>query len=278
MTELASVLRSWRDRVSPAAAGLPSGGDRRSPGLRREELAALAGLSVDYVVRLEQGRASNPSPQVLRSLARALRLTEAERDHLFRVAGAAVPLATSVPRHITPGIQRIVDRLGDVPVGVFSASWDTLLYNPLWTALFGNPPLTGRNANLVWTHFTSRRTDVDFTEGHHEEFARDLVADLHSAVGRYPEDAPLLTLIAELKQVSPEFAALWGTATIGQHQESQKTVHTALVGPLVVDCDVLSTPGTDMKIVVYTAVPGSQDAEKLDLLRVSALQTFAPAE
>ncbi|WP_231567115.1 helix-turn-helix transcriptional regulator [Frigoribacterium sp. MEB024] len=127
MSEFADVLRSWRDRVSPADVGLPAGVGRRTTGLRREELAALAGVSVDYVVRLEQGRATNPSPQMLRALAVALRLSDDERDHLYRSAGAAPPSAEVVPRHVGPGVQRIVDRLGDVPLAVFSATHDILL-------------------------------------------------------------------------------------------------------------------------------------------------------
>ena len=152
--ELAVILRAWRDRLAPEAAGMPPGTGRRAPGLRREELAALAGVSVDYLVRLEQGRSTSPSPQVLASIARALRLTNEERDHLYRVAGAAVPTGADVPRHLTPSIQRIVDRLGDTPAAVFSATWDLISWNPLWAALQGDPSLySGTSANLAWRVF-----------------------------------------------------------------------------------------------------------------------------
>src|SRR4051812_34415335 len=126
MDEFAAVLRAWRDRMRPEEAGLPAGPGRRTPGLRREELAALAGVSVEYIVRLEQGRAQHPSAQMLGALARALRLSEDERDHLYRVGGAALPARGLVPRHIPAGVQRMMDRLGDVPLGVMSASWDVL--------------------------------------------------------------------------------------------------------------------------------------------------------
>ena len=275
MSELSTLLRMWRDRVRPIEAGLPSGGDRRSPGLRREELAALANLSVDYIVRLEQGRAKNPSAQVLGSLARALRLTEDERDHLFQVGGAAVPTRTMVPRHVTPGVQHIVDRLGEVPVSVFSAAWDTLLVNDLWETLFGQTPTTGRSSNLLWNRFTGAPSPVTHSPEHGVEFSRDLVCDVHVATARYPDDAALTSLIADLRAASPEFEALWSTAGVGQHRESRKTVHNPLVGPITFDCDVLSAPGSDLKIVVYTVIPGSEDAAKLDLLRVSALRAFA---
>jgi len=235
----------------------------------------LANLSVDYVVRLEQGRAKHPSGQALGSLARALRLTDDERDHLFRVGGVAVPTDRMVPRHVSPGVQHIVDRLGEVPVSVFSASWDTLLVNDLWVTLFGEAPMTGRAANLIWKRFTGTLANVTHTPEHEAEFQRDLVADLRKAASCYPDDAPLSALIADLRSTSPEFEQLWGTASIGYHRESRKTVHNPLVGDITFDCDVLSAPGTDQKIVVYTVVPGSEDAAKLDLLRVSAVRAFA---
>jgi transcriptional regulator with XRE-family HTH domain len=276
MSELATLLRAWRDRVTPVEAGLPGGGDRRSPGLRREELAMLSNLSVDYIVRLEQGRATHPSPQVLASLARALRLTDDERDHFFRVGGVAVPTRTMVPRHVTPGVQHIVDRLGEVPVSVFSAAWDTLLVNDLWLTLFGDAPGRGARAgNLVWNRFTGGVSPVTHSAEHGAEFHRDLVADVHVASSRYPDDAALASLIADLRATSEEFEALWNSATFGEHRESRKTVHNVLVGPITFDCDVLAAPGSDLRIVVYTVVPGSEDAEKLDLLRVSAVRTFA---
>src|SRR5215470_8862537 len=112
-TELGAALRAWRDRVRPEEVGLRGGGRRRSPGLRREELASLAGISVDYLVRLEQGRATNPSPQVLAALSRALRLTIEERDHLYTIAGQAAPRRTRIPSHVPPTVQRLVDRLAD---------------------------------------------------------------------------------------------------------------------------------------------------------------------
>src|SRR5215216_3467032 len=114
--ELAACLRSWRDRLQPAEAGLPSGGARRAPGLRREEVSHLAGVSVDYLARLEQGRAAHPSPSVLATLARALRLSDDERAHLFRVAGHAEPYPGGMRRHLTPSVQRVMDRLVEVPV------------------------------------------------------------------------------------------------------------------------------------------------------------------
>ena len=279
MDEFASVMRSWRDRVDPAEVGLPAGAGRRAPGLRREELAALAGISVDYIVRLEQGRATHPSPQLLAALATALRLSTEERDHLYRFAGAAPPSAAVVPRHITPGVQRLVDRLGDVPLAVFTATFDILLWNGLWSALTGDPSrYRGIETNLVWRHFMIGHAGVDFDDVHEEEFSADLTADLRSAVGRYPADPRLTELVARLRAESPEFERRWSVARIAEHRSSRKTMTGTAVGSITLDCDVLSVPGSDLRIVVYTAVPGSEDASKLELLRVTGLQSLQPSE
>ncbi|MFD4182039.1 helix-turn-helix domain-containing protein, partial [Rhodococcus sp. NPDC058514] len=238
MDEFARVLRAWRDRVQPEEVGLPPGTGRRSRGLRREELAMLAGVSVDYVVRLEQGRATSPSAQLLGALARALRLTDEERDHLYRVGGVAVPAPASLPRHVGPGVQRIVDRLGDVPVAVYSAAHDLLLWNPLWAALLGDPSTrSGFRRNLVWLVFTETRTPVTHTAVGEDEFRADLVADLRSAVGRYPDDAPLRDLVDRLLAESGEFAARWAQAHVALHRSSRKIEHTRAVGDNTVDCD-----------------------------------------
>lgn len=181
MSELASTLKARRDRVTPGQVGLPAGAGRRTPGLRREELAALAGISVDCVVRLEQGRAANPSPQLLGALARALRPDEDERDHLYRMAGFAPAARGLVPRHITPGVQRMLDRLDDVPVGAFTAAWETVAWNPLWAALTGDPSLhAGLHRFLPWRLFVDGDGAMDVDDEHAEEF----FADLRAATGR----------------------------------------------------------------------------------------------
>lgn len=277
MDEFAEVLRAWRDRLSPQEAGLPAGARRRTPGLRREELATLAGVSVEYLVRLEQGRARHPSPQLLGALARALRLTDSERDHLYRVGGVAAPSDGFVSQHITPGVQRVLDRLGDVPIGVHSAAWDLLWWNPLWAALTGDPSeLRGLERNVAWRHFMVAPGVIDFDEHHAEEFAGDLAADLREAAGRYPRDPGLATLIARLRAESPAFGQRWGEARVARHRSSTKTATATPVGPIAVDCDVLTAPGTDLRIVVYTVAPASEDASKLELLRVTGRNALTP--
>jgi transcriptional regulator with XRE-family HTH domain len=272
-TELGTALRAWRDRLRPDEVGLPSGGRRRSPGLRREELAGLAGVSVDYLVRLEQGRASNPSTQVLASLARALRLTETERDLLYACAGTAPPTASVVSRHISPGLHRILDRLADTPVGVYTASWELVLANPLWQALFGEPERpAGRERNLIWRYFTDEHSSVARTSEEYGRFARTMVSDLHDAAARYADDRELRAMIADLQARSDWFAQLWNAYTVTRQVSDRKTILSPIVGPVTVDCDILTAPDTDLRIVVYTARPGSEDASKLDLLRVAGLQ------
>ena len=270
------VLRAWRERLGPQEVGLPAGTGRRAPGLRREELALLAGVSVEYLVRLEQGRARNPSPQLLGALARALRLTDEERDHLYRAGGVAPPPAGFVSRHIPPGIQRMLDRLGDLPIGVHSAAWDLLWWNPLWAALTGDPgELRGLDRNVAWRHFTQPRGVIDFDEQHAAEFSADLAADLREAAGRYPHDAELTRLIACLRAESSDFRLRWRDAHVARHRSSSKTATCTPVGPIEIDCDVLTAPGTDLRIVVYTAAPGSVNASKLELLKVTGTQNLA---
>ena len=237
----------------------------------------LAGVSVEYLVRLEQGRARNPSPQLLGALARALRLTEDERDHLYRVGGAAVPSEGVVPQHIPPGVRRMIDRLADVPIGVHSASWDLLWWNPLWAALTGDPSdRRGLERNVAWRHFTNEPGVIDFDDQHAEEFSDDLAADLREALGRYPRDPGLATLISRLRKESDGFESRWAKVHVARHRSSTKTATSTPVGPIVIDCDVLTAPGNDLRIVVYTAAPGTADASKLALLKVTGVQALTP--
>jgi transcriptional regulator with XRE-family HTH domain len=274
--ELAVCLRSWRDRLQPADVGLPAGGTRRAPGLRREEVAHLAGLSVDYLARLEQGRATSPSASVLAPLARALRLTDEERAHLFRVAGHAEPDAGGMRRHLTPSIQRVLDRLADVPVLVVDVAWEVVAANPLATALLGDVSgKTPRERNILWRHFTATPSRVVRTAEETARFEAEVVADLHEAVGRYPDDEPLRTLVDDLRRVSPHFAERWEQRPIARHRASRKTLLHPEVGTITLDCDVLTVGSSDLRLIVYTAPAGSSDAQALALLGAVGLQSFS---
>lgn len=276
---LGATLRTWRDRLAPADVGLAAGAKRRATGLRREELAALAGLSVDYVVRLEQGRATTPSAQVVAALARALQLDERERDHLYLIAGLQPPSAGRVSDHVPPGVQRLLARLGELPLGVFAADWQLIRWSPTWAALIGDPEDAAPTArNLVrarfglcdgtvlsrWPVVSELGTDV---------LDRALVSDLRHAAARYPDDTRITGLIAEARASSVRFAELWATGAVGVHVTDRKTIDHPVVGPVRVDCDLLTVPDADLRIVTYTAPAGSPEAEKLEFLRVTGALT-----
>ena len=271
-TEFGHTVRRWRDRVPPEAAGLPTGGHRRAPGLRREELALLAGISVDYVTRLEQGRATNPSEQVVEALGRALRVSGAEREHLFKVAGLVPPGQGTVPAYITPSVQRMLDRLTGTPVAVSDATWTLLLANPLYTALMGEHQ--GNDRNAVWRNFLGSGSRVRHTPEARRALEVAQVAELRATARRYPADQRLRRLIAELRANSDRFAELWDSGVVGEHVASHKTIDHPQVGVLTLDCDLLSVAGSDLRIMVYTAEPGTEDAERLALLSVVGTQTL----
>ncbi|MFF3401483.1 helix-turn-helix transcriptional regulator [Streptomyces sp. NPDC002659] len=272
-SELGTALRGWRDRTAPAAVGLPVGGVRRAAGLRREELAQLANLSVDYVVRLEQGRATSPSPQVLSALARALRLSTAEREHLYLLAGQAAPGPGQLSAHIPPGVRRLLDQLDGTPLSVHDAAWNLILWNPLWAALFRDASsLRGRERNIVWRHFAGLPSRVSHTPEQEARFEAAVVADLRAATARYPTDVGLRSLIKDLRSKSTVFARLWDTGIVGVHETDTKTIHHPDVGMLTLDCDVLMAPGSDLRIVAYTAAPGSDASDRLGLLNVIGTQ------
>src|ERR1022692_1151374 len=280
--DLGALLRSWRDRLSPVDVGFPAGDSRRAAGLRREELASLADLSVDYLVRLEQGRARRPSAQVAASLARALQLSDAERDHLFVVAGLLPPSPGDVPAHIPPGVQRLVARLGEIPLAVFTASWDLVTWSPLWAALLGEPVRASMGRpNLLRSHFTGTalgdgESRIISQSGDKDAFGASLVADLRRVQGRYPGDRGVRALVEELLASSERFRELWESGAVGEHQSERKVVRSDVVGDVELDCDVFSVAGTGLRIVAYTAASGSEAAAKLDFLRVSAAAAVMP--
>ncbi|MFJ1580925.1 MULTISPECIES: helix-turn-helix transcriptional regulator [unclassified Streptomyces] len=274
--EFGKAVRRWRDRVSPETVGLPAGGHRRAAGLRREELALLAGISVDYITRLEQGRAAHPSAQVVEALARALRLSGTERAHLFRLAGLAPPGPETVPAYITPSVQRMLDRLTGTPVAVFDATWTLLMANPPYAALMGDPSgWRGNERNGVWRNLLGSGTRVRHTPEARRAFEAALVADLRAAADRYPADQRLRRLVEELRTRSERFTRLWESGAVGHHEAARKTIDHPRVGPLTLDCDVLTVATGDLRIMVYTAEPGTADAERLALLTVIGTQTLA---
>jgi transcriptional regulator with XRE-family HTH domain len=276
--ELGKALRAWRDRTAPATAGVAAGGARRAAGLRREELAQLAGLSVDYIIRLEQGRATSPSPQVLSALARALHLSAAEREHLYLLAGQQAPSPGNVPTHLPPSVRRLLAQLDGAPLSVYDAAWNLILCNPSWAALLGDASTGhGRERNVAWRIFGGLPSRVCRTPMRHaDRFEAAVVTDLRAATVRYPTDAALRSLIKDLRAVSTEFAHLWDTAAVGVHQPHTRTIHQPAVGTLTLDCDILTAPGGDLRIVAFTAAPGSDTADRLK--RLNDIVTRATTE
>lgn len=267
------LLHRWRDRLAPGDAGINVTSRRRAPGLRREELAQLAGLSVDYIVRLEHDRAVRPSAQVVTALARALQLSRLERDQLFLTADLLPPRDGTISTHIPAGVQRLLARLGDSPIGVFAADWTLLSWNSAWTALHGDPSTlhhTERNlARAMFGNGPARAALRPSRSLSGNGFEVSVVADLAAASGRYPQDPHLAALVTDLLEVSPVFADLWSNATPAQHASERKAITHPSVGEITLDCDVLTVPGADLRLVAYTAGAQTEDATKLDLLRVT---------
>ena len=273
-TELGTMLRTWRERVRPGDVGLPAGTRRRTPGLRREEVAQLAGMSVDYLSRLEQGRGPHPSDAVLSAMARALRLEDPERDHLFHLAGVAPPAPGRISRTVRSSVLRLIDRFADLPAMLINARTDVLAWNPMAAALFGDfsavPPERRNVARGRFLHGTARH--VPSSEEDRLRLGRAMVADLRSATARYPEDSELDRLIADLCAGSAEFAAFWAEREIVGHHDDRKTFTHPEIGAITLDCDVLHVAADDQVLLVYSATPDSPDAESLALLRVLGTQ------
>ena len=276
-SNLAATLRVWRDRLSPADVGLPAGWSRRAVGLRREELAGLAGVSVDYVVRLEQGRATTPSAQVVAALARALQLSGAERDHLYRLAGLQPPGDQLISDHIPPGVQRVLTRLGETPAATFAADWRLLWWNPGWAALVGDPSaIAPGSRNFAASRFPTCADQPSIQawpvrSENAEATDRAIVADLRGASARYPRDRRLADLLRRTIDGNARFAQLWRAGAVGEHAEDRKTIMHPTVGAVTVDCDVLGAGNSDLKIVILSAAPGSEDATKIELARIAGL-------
>ena len=274
--EFGTAVRRWRDSVAPSTVGLPSGGRRRAAGLRREELAGLAGISVDYLTRLEQGRATSPSAQVVEALARSLRLADRERELLFRLAGLSAPGPGVVPTRITPGVQRLLDRLAGVPVVVYDAAWNLIVANAPYDALMGETSaLKGNDRNGVWRNLIgSGSRTVQTPEEHADQVAR-LVADLRMTAARYPKDATLRGLGSDPRATSPRVTGLWDGAGPAPAEPSRhKVIQHPMVGPIALECDTLVVAGDDLRIMVYTAEPGTEDAQRLELAIVLGTQSL----
>jgi transcriptional regulator with XRE-family HTH domain len=279
-TEVRDFLKSRRDKVTPDQAGLPVYGTRRVPGLRRNEVAALAGVSVEYYTRLERGNLQGVSDSVLESVARAVQLDDLERAHLFDLARAANASparlgrgAKPAPPVVRPSVARIIERMPELPAFVQNNHFDILLANPLGRALYSelydDPAAAANTARFVFLSPAARRFYVDW-----ENVARGAVGTFRVRAGRNPYDRELSNLIGELSTRSDAFRVMWGANDVHLFREGTKRFYHPVVGELDLEHESLDVPDeTGLAVTVYSAPPGSAAEEKLGFLASFAATT-----
>lgn len=273
-SELAAYLRSRRDRIRPADAGLPTGPRRRVPGLRREEVAQLAGLSADYYTELERGRGVQPSAQVVAALARALRLNGDERDHLFHLADRPLPPATDGPAgHVQPALLGLLDQLTSTPAQVITDLHEVLVQNRLGVALIGPPPaVRGPEASFVYRWFTDPGARNLYPPEDHDHHSRVFVADLQAVAARRGRDPEVQGMVASLRRRSEEFAALWETRDVALRRTDHKRIVHPALGVIELDCSSLFSEDGRQRLLWFSAPPGTEGAAQLELLSVIGTQ------
>jgi transcriptional regulator with XRE-family HTH domain len=267
--ELATFLRSRRERITPADAGLPAGPRRRTPGLRREEVAQLAYMSTEYYTRLEQARGPRPSREILAGLVRALRLDDAERNHLYHLAGAPPGPPPGPPTEVRASILQLLRRLPLAAAFVVSAAYEVIAWNDLAAALMEDfSAVPRKQRNLARRAFLGGSLWGVDDAG---QFARSVARQLRATAARYPADPEVAGLISELGR-SELFAELWAANDVRAEATLRKTFRHPMVGPVTVNCDVLDVSDRDQRVVIYTADPGSPSEEALRLLSVIGTQ------
>lgn len=273
MTQLGAYLRACRAQISPKDAGIPTSGHRRVPGLRREELAMLAGVSVDYIVRLEQGRAKTASPEILRALAGALELRTDEEEYLLRCSAEGAASSSSHVQSSRAGKQRVsiatrvlLDSMTAVPALVLGRRMDIIGWNALGAALFTDfGALPAQQRNLIRLAFLDERVRHLYCDW--EKVAKECVAYLRMDAGRYPDDPALARLIGELSIKDKDFRHWWSTHRVRAQRSGRKELLHPTAGELSLDFQVLDVRGTsDQTLVFYTAEPNSRSAEALTFL------------
>jgi transcriptional regulator with XRE-family HTH domain len=275
---LADLLRTRRARLLPADVGLPPGVRRRTPGLRRDEVASLAAISSDYYTRLEQERGPHPSPAVLAAIARALRMTDDERDHLFYLAGQTPPVRQMTSAHVSPGMLHLLDRLTDSPAFVVNDLEEVLVQNAMSVALSGDQSgRSGRDRNYTWRWFTHPDARVQFPEEDWPIHSRTHVADLRATYGRRGSDDDVASLVTDLLAASSEFATLWAEHDVAVRRADAKRIVHAEVGLLDLLCEKLVSGVNGQILVVLFPRPGTDARAKLDLLRVIGTQDLSAA-
>lgn len=259
--ELAEFLRSRRARLSPADVQLSAAGRRRAAGLRREEVAWLAGISADYYARLEQARVARPSATILAALARTLGLSDDERAYLFRVGGISGSPPATLCREVAPGILRLIERLTVIPAHVLDATYEVLASNPLGQAVMFGAFATPTERNGVRAIFLSRNPRLHPADW--EEVARATVADLRATAARYPDDPGVHALVSQLLAASPEFATFWSGHEVAVRASGHYRILHPDVGLLDLDYEMVHLHDRDQRLLLYSAEPGSPSFERL---------------
>jgi transcriptional regulator with XRE-family HTH domain len=272
---LAEFLRRRRESLQPEDVGLPRGQRRRTSGLRREEVASLCHMSTDYYSRIERERGPQPSEQMIASIAQGLHLSLDERDHLFRLAGHQAPSRGTTSEHVSPGLLRILDRLDDTPAEVVTELGETLRQTRLGVALVGDlTRYTGASRSLGYRWFTDPDTRARYAPEDHDHLSRMWVSGLRSIATLRGSESRAAHLAEVLYPQNEEFRTLWDSHEVGvKPNETKRFIHPEL-GALELTCQSLLDPDQSHRLLVYTAVPGSESHEKLQLLSVIGSQAL----
>lgn len=275
-SELADFLRRRREQLVPSDVGLPPGSRRRTPGLRRDEVSMLAGMSTDYYTRLEQARGPQPSAQVLAALARALRFTDDERDHLYHLVGQPAPTRVGGgDKHVGPGLLHLLSKLDDTPACVISDLSEVLAQNRMHVIVFSDNSIRrGLDRYFSYRWFIEPSAREMFPRDDWDRLGRKHVADLRATAARRAGDADVVELVARLRSGSAEFEQLWDEHEVAVRISDTKRILHPEVGPLDVVCETLLTLNAAQHLLVYRPCPGSDAQEKLDLLRVVGTQAM----
>ncbi|MGI5197802.1 helix-turn-helix transcriptional regulator [Streptomyces sp. CA-288835] len=276
--ELAEFLRRRREMLRPADVGLVEGPRRRTQGLRREEVAQLAGMSTDYYARLEQRRAPQPSVQIATALARALCLTPDERDHLFALIGHNAPARLQPSEHVSPTLLRVLERLNDdTPALVLTDMAETLAMNPIATALLGDQTRhTGLARSGYYRWFTDPAERLYYAEEDRPRHSRMMAARLRAVLTAGSDVDRAARMVAELHEISPEFARVWELGEVARRYAECKTILHPDLGRIDIDAQVLFTENRAQTLVVLPARPGTDSQGKLELLSVIGHQQLTP--
>ncbi|WP_328388687.1 helix-turn-helix transcriptional regulator [Nocardia sp. NBC_00416] len=272
-SELADFLRRRREQLTTEVVGLPPGTRRRTPGLRRDEVAQLAGISTDYYTRLEQARGPRPSTQVLAALTRALRFTSDERDHVYLLCDQAPPGGGRTDKHVGPGLMHVLAKLDDIPAAVITDLGESLVQNRMHILLFGDQAeRPGWERFHAWRWFTDPTSREIAPAPDVDRLSRRQVADLRATAARRPKDPDVIEYVAALRAASTEFDRLWTEHEVAVRLSDNKTAVHPEVGVIDIFCETLLTPNASQRLLIYWPRPGTDAAEKMELLRVIGTQ------